>query len=80
MRHGLLSNKDMLMNVRVAVFAISVAIVVAFGYWCKEIQNFRDSGGLIPAATSRAYRIMAFEGAVVGFLLIYAIVHIYKNL
>jgi hypothetical protein len=80
MRHGLLSNKDMLMNVRVAVFAISVAIVVAFGYWCKEIHNFKDSGGFGGAQDDSEHRRMAFEGAVVGFLLIYAIVHIYKNL
>jgi len=82
-----LSSKDD--AVRSVVFCILVAVIVAFAYWCYQIQEYRDNKptGVRPpfiAAADRrnaeVYRKMAFEGAVVGFLLIYAVVRIYKRL
>ena len=75
--------------VRSVVFCILVAVIVAFAYWCYQIQEYRDNPqvGVTPrgsaaaaTANSQEYRKMAFEGAVVGFLLIYAVVRIYKRL
>lgn len=60
---------------------ICVAIVVAFVYWCIDVneQNSNDnniaSTNYIRAINGRQ---SAFEGAVVGFLMIFVIVYI-KN-
>ena len=81
MRKSMVMGKDDKDNmVRAIVFTLLVGIIVAFGYWCHEIKEYRDNttqGSAIDAAEDRE---MAFEGAVVGFLLIYAVVHIYREL
>ena len=62
---------------------ICCAIVVAFVYWCLEVnhQNSNDTvsaAGLTEFAKAINARQTAFEGAVVGFLMIFVIVYI-KN-
>ena len=59
---------------------ICVAIVVAFVYWCIDINDQNKNDNLAGNAYLRAVngRQSAFEGAVVGFLMIFVIVYI-KN-
>ena len=81
MKRSMVMGKDDKDNmVRAIVFTLLVGIIVAFGYWCHVIKEYRDNTNLGAPLAAAEYREMAFEGAVVGFLLIYAVVHIYKEL
>ena len=71
--------------------AIVVAIVVAFGYWCHEVKRAEDAGAIGTNGTAAATgtptdsvnanrrRDEAFQGAVAGFLLLFALKHLRQD-
>ena len=70
--------------------AIVVAIVVAFGYWCHEVKRAEDSseygsdgspvtGPAADSVNANRRRDEAFQGAVAGFLLLFALKHLRQD-